>query len=162
MLPGVAAVFCWAALAILAACAYSDLVRRRIPNLAVLGLAATFGLHALLTDLPPLGASLHVAVALSAFVIGAGCFAAGWLGGGDVKLGTVVLLWAGPDLAPLVLMVTGATGVFVALTGLFVQRLEPAFGGALPAPVALWSARRGVPYGIGLSAAGALVVLSQV
>ena len=156
---GLASAACWTALVILAGCALSDLVHRRIPNLAVLGLIAAFAVYAPLIGLSWSQVGWNGAVAAIGFAIGTGCFAAGWLGGGDVKLGAAVLLWAGPELAPVVMMVTGAVGVVVALTGLVIQRLEPATDGALPAPVALWSASRGVPYGIGLSAAGILVVL---
>lgn len=149
------------AVAALLGCAVSDLRHRRIPNLVVLVLVGARFSHALTAALPPSALGAAVAVAVAAFAVGAACFAMGWLGGGDVKLAAAVLLWAGPTLTPLVLTITGAVGIVVALTGLLVQRVEAARPAALPGALAVWSARRGVPYGIGLAAAGLLVVLSQ-
>lgn len=148
------------ALVTLAGCAVTDLMKRRIPNAAVMVLLGAYGAHVLSTGQSPSVIGLHLAVAVAAFAAGAGCHSAGWLGGGDVKLAAVVLLWAGPALTPLVFMVTGAIGIVVALTGYLIQRLELSADGMIPSPVAVWSASRGVPYGIGLSVAGMLVVLS--
>lgn len=154
-------VACVAAWGALGYCATSDLLYRRIPNWVVALIALTFLVHGLGRDLSLSQWGLHLAVAGGAFVICALCFMAGWLGGGDVKLATTVLLWAGPLVAPVILVVTGLSGILVALTGLVIQRLEPTTSGTLPGPLAVWSARRGVPYGIGLSLGGALAVLSQ-
>lgn len=145
----------------LVGCAVSDLRHRRIPNVLVVILIGARFFHALTAGLPSSALGAAVAVAIAAFAVGAACFAMGWLGGGDVKLAAAVLLWAGPSLAPLVLTITGAVGILVALAGLLVQRVEMARTAALPGPLAVWSTRRGVPYGIGLASAGLLVVLSQ-
>jgi prepilin peptidase CpaA len=150
------------ALAAFVGCAGSDLLYRRIPNLAVAAIIGAFVVYGGAAGLPAAAWGGHLAVAGGAFAVTAGCFAAGWLGGGDVKLATAALLWAGPGLAPLVLVATGAIGIVVALVGYLIQRLERTRTVPPSGPVAALSARRGVPYGVGLSVGGLLVILPRL
>jgi prepilin peptidase CpaA len=76
----------------LAAAAIEDAVRLRISNITcaivlVLGLVA-MGLHGLSLSLWQ-----NVAVCLGILIVGLPAFAAGWLGGGDVKLLAALGLW---------------------------------------------------------------------
>ena len=53
-----------------------------------------------------------MAVLAAALVFGAcfGCFAAGWMGGGDAKLATVCVLWLGADQALAYLLLASLLG----------------------------------------------------
>jgi prepilin peptidase CpaA len=98
------------------------------------------------------------------FVVGALCFARGYVGGGDVKLLSAATLWVGPAQTPALLLVTGLVGGALALFLLMPLGAQTAqfgrgllarmFGGGtamtLAGPVQ-------VPYGVAI-AAGALIV----
>lgn len=145
-----------------AGCAAMDVAFRRIPNLLVLAASAAFAALTIIS--PPSGQTLtlHLLAAVLAFIVGAACFARGWIGGGDVKLAAAVLLWAGPAMAPVVLVVTGLGGWFFALVGLAVRRLEQSHAVPVPRWLGALSVTRGVPYGVGLSIGGILAVLHLI
>ena len=148
--------------ALLMLLAWTDLRHRRLPN----GWVLTYGL------LCPVGLLLqgaaastwlgHAAVAAGAFLVLLGLFAVGGMGGGDVKLGTAVFAWAGPQSLLPALFLVGLAGLLLALAGLLCDRLLRA--SRLPATpitrrmVRAFSAKRGVPYGVAL-ALGGLAIL---
>jgi prepilin peptidase CpaA len=95
------------------------------------------------------------------FLAGAGLFAAGVLGGGDVKLFAAGAVWAGIDLFGAYALVMALAGLLVvaavAARVLLQRRAAPADGeadGSVPL------ARQPVPYGIAI-AAGAVFVLAH-
>ena len=157
--------------------AVTDLARRRIAN-PLVGLAATaWVVSALLGGLgqgvlgidapgalgaggwPAAGAAL--ATGLAAFLTMLACYRFGWVGGGDVKLAAVTLLWAGPALAPAALTVIALSGLILTLTMLATRPLRRRAGGPAvlrPLLVAL-DDRRGVPYGVPLALGGLAVTL---
>ena len=85
--------------AVVAAAAWSDLRCRVIPNRFVAGLAIASTL--LLTDgRMPIGTyGTSLLLALLTFVAGGALFVRGWVGGGDVKLLSAMLLWFPPGAA---------------------------------------------------------------
>jgi prepilin peptidase CpaA len=137
------------ALALFATAAATDLRARRIPNrltlaLALLGLARVT--WALAAGAPPLPLAADLAAAAVVFALATAGFAAGLLGGGDVKLLAAGTLWVGAGaLAPYLLTTVFAGGVlalgFAALH--FVARRRGA-----PAP--------SLPYGVAIAAGGIL------
>ena len=86
-------------------------------------------------------------------------FALRWIGGGDVKLWSALMLWAGLPLGlQAVLIATLAGGILGMLSWLAQWQLRRS--SRLPGR-RLWrllSADRGVPYGIGLAVAGVYVL----
>jgi prepilin peptidase CpaA len=78
----------------------------------------------------------------------------GWVGGGDVKLAGAVVLWSGPTLVPLVMVLVGLGGFLLALVMLALRPLHRRRGEVS----GFLDERRGVPYGIPLALAGAVVV----
>jgi len=108
----------------------------------------------------------HGMVALAGFMVLLILFAMGGMGGGDVKLGTAVLAWAGMQSLLASLFVIGLTGLVLALLGLAADKLSVLGSDTGQGPVhRSWkallhglSAKRGVPYGVAL-AAGGLVAL---
>jgi prepilin peptidase CpaA len=72
----------------------SDYSRMRIPNVVSIVLVAAFAAFALLGGIGNVWAHLILAGAVLAVLFG--CYAMGWLGAGDVKLLSALMLWAGP------------------------------------------------------------------
>ena len=135
-----------------------DLFTMTIPNRISLVLVAGFFCLAPFTGMDLQTAALHVAAGVAMLVFGFGCFAMGWIGGGDAKLFAATSLWFGFSMA-LLLYIAFATLLGGALT-YFILMMR-----GRPMPVLLsgenWVQRihradSGVPYGIAL-AAGALL-----
>src|SRR5579884_3359817 len=107
-----AALAAFAALMVVAA--VEDFRRLIIPNpltlaLLVLWPAYIAGAFSFIGALGALGCAAVV------FVVGALCFARGYMGGGDVKLLSAATLWVGPAQTPALLLVTGLVGGALAL-----------------------------------------------
>ena len=103
----------------------------------------------------------HVGAGALLLVVAFGCFAMGWIGGGDAKVAAAVALWFG--FAPLMDILLYASLFGGALTLLLLQFRQ------WPLPYRLagqaWLARlhdkeSGIPYGIAL-ALGALMVYPE-
>jgi prepilin peptidase CpaA len=144
--------------ALMAFAAASDLLTMTIPNKVVVALTAGFFALALMTGLswPVIGS--HLASGALVLVVAFGCYAAGWVGGGDAKLAAAIALWLGFDHAVVYLLYASLLG---GLLTLLVLRFR---GEILPAVLArqdwvmrLHDRKAGVPYGIALAVA-ALVV----
>ncbi len=73
----------------------TDYRRLHIPNMVSIVLAAAFFPFALLAG-PAIPLLPHLLIAGAVFVVLFVSFALGWLGGGDVKLASAIMLWAGP------------------------------------------------------------------
>ena len=144
--------------ALIAFAASSDLLTMTISNRISLALAGGFLVLALLGGMPLTGIGLHLLAAFLVLAIGFGCFAMGWIGGGDAKLAAAIALWFGFEhLLEFLVYASLFGGV---LTILLIQfRLLP-----LPAFLArqAWITRLhekggGVPYGVALAAAALFV-----
>jgi prepilin peptidase CpaA len=155
----VAALFAFAGLMLLAA--VEDLRRLVIPNAVTLSLCVLWPLYALAT--PTLFVTLGSLVcAVMVFLVGALLFSRGYVGGGDVKMLAVAVLWAGPDRTAPFLLLTGVLGGVLALFLL----LPPAAHLATLARAKLGpgeaSVKGGlttpVPYGIAIAAAALIVI----
>ena len=86
---------------------------------------------------------------------------AGWFGGGDVKLLTVVSLWAGPAHITQLLLIMSVSGMLLGLGIIATRRwiaLTPARERAWLGPLPGWAVRGKCPYGIAIGV-GALAVL---
>jgi len=75
--------------------ASSDLLTMTISNRLTLALAAGFAVLAVATGMDASEIGLHLAAGGIVLVIGFGCFAMGWIGGGDAKLAAATALWLG-------------------------------------------------------------------
>jgi prepilin peptidase CpaA len=94
---------------LLAVAVLTDVEAFRIPNRLCLALAAIYPAHVLASPIPvdwPGAVMLAVAV----FAAGLVPFAAGWVGGGDVKLMAATALWVGPASFSLFVLVTSLMG----------------------------------------------------
>ncbi len=136
--------------ALLAVAVVSDLRGLLIPNWVSLGLLAGFLGYAALA---PEGADLrgHAIVAAIAFAALFCLYVFGWFGGGDVKLLSAIMLWAGPQHGAQVIVGVALAGGAIAILLLLTGRILKAYPKAIvyfPRRVGQW-ARLGVfPYSI--------------
>jgi prepilin peptidase CpaA len=132
-----------------------------ISNRICLFLIVSFGICALATGMTWQALGYHVCAGALMLMICFGCFAAGWIGGGDAKLSAAIALWFGFE--PLIdyLLISTVAGGALTL-GILKYRASPipAFASGWGWARMLHAANKGVPYGIALSLA-ALVVLPQ-
>lgn len=134
--------------------ATSDLRAFHIANRDSLLIVAAF-----VAAVPALGLGVeaalwHAAAGALVFAIGAGLFALGIWGGGDVKLTAAVALMTGFADLPRFLMIMAIVGGMLAGLILLAGRLPLAKAG----PVKLWGQRLAssghVPYGVAIAAGG--------
>jgi prepilin peptidase CpaA len=152
---------CLAAFAILLiAAGWQDLRTLTIANRLSLATVAAFAVWAAagvaLGRLSPAMLGVTILCSLAVFVIGATGFAAGVLGGGDVKLLAAASLFAGSarlvDFLVVTALVGGALGLAV-LVGAPIGPAIPATGGTVRSRL-----HSGLPYGPAIAAGGLWVV----
>ena len=147
--------------ALMAFAAASDLFTMTISNRVSLALLAGFVVLALLGGMGLHDILLHLGAGATVMVVAFGCFAMGWVGGGDAKIAASVALWFGFDHLLNYLLYASLFGG--ALTILLLQfRQWP-----LPYPLSgqtwlnrLHDRQSGIPYGIAL-ALGALMIYPE-
>ncbi len=147
--------------ALMAFAAASDLFTMTISNKVSLLLVAGFFGLAIFSGLGPYDIASHVGAGAAVLVVAFGCFAMGWMGGGDAKIAASAGLWFGFNHLLDYLVYASLFGG--ALTLLMLQFR------AWPLPYALvgqtWLMRlhhkdNGIPYGIAL-AFGALMIYPE-
>jgi prepilin peptidase CpaA len=162
-LPQLFQIACLALLAtLLVAAAAQDVRTMHIANEfpmaigALFVIAASAGLASSQLSLSAFG--MAVACAGGVFAVGAAAFAAGALGGGDVKMLAAVSLFAGParllDFLAITALVGGLTGIAI-LAGAPIGRPAAVGGGSFRARL-----RSGLPYGPAIAAGGLWVAAS--
>ena len=141
---------------LLVSAAWQDFRTLHIGNGLPIAIAAVFGVWAAVGHLEgaysitALGLSIACAAAL--FLVGAAAFAAGMLGGGDVKLLAAVGLFAGPAQVVDLLLVTALGGGLLGVAALAGAPLGP---GAGPGEATLRGRLRGrLPYGPAIAVGG--------
>jgi prepilin peptidase CpaA len=147
--------------ALMAFAAASDLFTMTISNRVSLALAAGFLVLALFSGMGFYDILIHLGAGATVLVVAFGCFAMGWVGGGDAKVAAAAALWFG--FAHLLNYLVYASLFGGALTLLLLQfRQWP-----LPYPLAgqawllkLHAKDSGIPYGIAL-AIGALMIYPE-
>ncbi|ABD06494.1 Peptidase A24A, prepilin type IV [Rhodopseudomonas palustris HaA2] len=147
--------------ALMAFAAASDLFTMTISNRVSLLLVAGFLALAPMSGMSLADFGLHLGAGMTVLAIAFGCFAMGWIGGGDAKVAAAAALWFG--FAHLMDFLLYASLFGGALTLLLLGfRQWP-----LPYPLAgqswllrLHAKETGIPYGIAL-AIGALAVYPQ-
>lgn len=143
--------------------AIEDFRRLTIPNLLTGALCLIWPIY--FAAAPSLiGGLAAIGCALGVFLVGALLFARGYIGGGDVKLLSAAVLWAGPVGTPGLLMLTGIFGGLLALVLLVpgVSTLAELARLKLgrDAPRSPTGNSIPVPYGIAIAGAALIVILS--
>jgi len=135
----------------------SDLLTMTIQNRVSLLLIAGFGIVAVGTGLPLAGWGVHLLGLLPVFLICFGFFAAGWMGGGDVKFISAIALWFGftPELVEFTFFVTlyGAA-LTIGLMSMRQMVIVPATLAQQDWFARLYDREKGIPYGIAIAVAG--------
>jgi prepilin peptidase CpaA len=147
--------------ALMAFAAASDLFTMTISNRVPLALVAGFLLLALLSGMSGTDILVHLAAGGSVLMVAFGCFAMGWVGGGDAKLAAGAALWFG--FAELMNYLLYASLFGGALTILLLQLRQWPLPYVLTSQVwltRLHAKESGIPYGIAL-AIGALAIYPQ-
>lgn len=128
-----------------------DTLSYRIPNFLSLSLLVLFPVYAWISPVP---VHWSLLISFGAFVLCTFCFIQGWMGGGDVKLLTVVALWAGPDEVLATFFVTGLAGGVLAL--MMKTPVRGMFGLAAGSPSETLASAGGIvlPYGIAIACGG--------
>jgi prepilin peptidase CpaA len=115
-------------------------------NLAVALLAPIYWLSIALPLWP--NAAIHLAVGAGVFVLLAGAFYAGMMGGGDVKLAAALALWFSPASTVKFLVLMSIAGGVLTLAVIALHRTRGRVG------------RPEIPYGVAI-AFGGLAILTQ-
>ena len=139
--------------------AYQDLSSRRLPNTWVGIYAALFLLYAWASGMGWQQLGGHVITAMAAMGLLVVLFILRAMGGGDVKLWTALMLWAGPSGAGMAVLIASFCGLLLGLLGWAIQRLPRPDWRSIRV-LRMLTAARGVPYGVGLALAGLHNLLS--
>lgn len=162
-----------ATMILLIAAAATDITRYRIPNAIVYAIVAAFVAGAIFNFAWP-AIVWPVLAGVAMFLLGAGLFALGLFGGGDVKLIAAMALWTGFADLPRFLLIMGAAGGLIGLVLLLKRRRQqPAMASSAPDSSAAEAAvaaaptpdtpasetprptrKSHIPYGVGIAIAG--------
>lgn len=139
--------------------AVHDLRHRRLPNFWVGLYAFLFIPFYVFSGFGWAQLGWHFICAGLTAAITAVFFALRWMGGGDVKLWSAVMLWAGPYFALPAIIIATLVGAILGVVAWLAQwRLRRVPKTAGRHWLRLISADRGVPYGVGLAMAGLFVI----
>jgi prepilin peptidase CpaA len=138
----------------LIAAAVEDALRLRISNLTCAGVIAAaliaMGMHGFSTSLWQ-----NWVIAIAILAIGTPAFAAGWFGGGDVKLLAAIGLWISLKAVLGLISAIFIVGGLVALIYIAARRFRPSSKGTK-------SRDRRVPYGLAIVAGALFVFAAQL
>ena len=147
--------------ALMAFAAASDLFTMTISNRVSLALLAGFFALALMSGMGLYDILSHLGAGAAVLVVAFGCFAMGWVGGGDAKVAASAALWFG--FAHLMNYLLYASLFGGALTLLLLQFRQWPLPYALAGQswlLKLHAKESGIPYGIAL-AVGALMIYPE-
>lgn len=144
--------------ALLIFAALYDVLTMTIPNYISISMTAAFFAAALLSGFGAEQLLLHSGAGLAVLAVGIGFFAAGWVGGGDVKLAAATSLWLGFDFLLEYLFVASLYGGLLTFMVLALRNFPlPAFATRWVWLDRLHDPSNGVPYGVALAIGGILV-----
>ncbi len=147
--------------ALMAFAAASDLFTMTIPNRVSLALAVSFLVLAVASGMGVYEIMMHIGAGAAVLVIGFGCFAMGWIGGGDAKVAAAAALWFGfGHLMNYLLYASLFGGALTLLLLQFRQWPLPVSFAGQPWLARLHAKETGIPYGIAL-AIGALMIYPE-
>jgi prepilin peptidase CpaA len=147
--------------ALMAFAAASDLLTMTISNRVSLALVASFVALALVSGMPGYDMLAHLGAGAAVLVLAFGCFAMGWVGGGDAKIAAGAALWFGfGHLLNYLLYASLFGGALTLLLLQFRQWPLPWQLAGQPWLLKLHAKETGIPYGIAL-AIGALMIYPE-
>ncbi|NEW89925.1 peptidase [Rhodopseudomonas sp. WA056] len=141
--------------------ATSDLLTMTISNRVSLLLLAGFLVLAPMSGMSLAVFGMHIGAGAAVLAVAFGCFAMGWIGGGDAKVAAAAALWFGfGDLLDFLLYASLFGGALTLLLLSFRQWPLPYVFAGQTWLLRLHAQETGIPYGIAL-AMGALAVYPQ-
>jgi prepilin peptidase CpaA len=147
--------------ALMAFAAASDLFTMTISNRVSLALPASFLALALMSGMSNSDMLTHFGAGAAVLVVAFGCFAMGWVGGGDAKIAAGAALWFGfGHLLDYLLYASLFGGALTLVLLQFRQWPLPYQFAGQPWLIKLHAKESGIPYGIAL-AIGALMVYPE-
>src|ERR1700752_4102310 len=147
--------------ALMAFAAASDLFTMTISNRVSLALAAGFLVLAVASGMGLHDMLLHIGAGAAVLAVAFGCFAMGWVGGGDAKVAAAAALWFGfAHLMNYLLYASLFGGVLTLLLLQFRQWPLPVSFAGQPWLTRLHDKKTGIPYGIALTI-GALMIYPE-
>ncbi|MCP4614996.1 MAG: peptidase [Bradyrhizobium sp.] len=147
--------------ALMAFAAASDLFTMTISNRVSVLLTLGFLVLALASGMAAHDIMMHVAAGATVLVIAFGCFAMGWVGGGDAKVAAAAALWFGfAHLMNYLLYASLFGGALTLLLLQFRQWPLPVSFAGQPWLARLHDKQTGIPYGIALTI-GALMIYPE-
>jgi prepilin peptidase CpaA len=147
--------------ALMAFAAASDLLTMTISNRVSLALAAGFLILALASGMDLADILNHIGAGAIVLVVAFGCFAMGWVGGGDAKIAATAALWFGfAELLDFLLYASLFGGALTLLLLQFRQWPLPYSLAGQAWLLRLHAKESGIPYGIAL-AIGALMIYPE-
>ena len=130
---------------------YTDLTQQRIYDSAIVLLLAMYVPLAVMSGFDFTAIVMSLGTALIVFMAGFGCFSAGWLGSGSVKLAAICALWLGPEtIIPFVLW-TVILGSMVTLSVMALRRKRAREAGVKS------RSREPLPFGPGIALAAVIL-----
>lgn len=131
-----------------------DLLTMQIPNRFPAVLAIAFIMVSLLAGFPLSVIGVHLLISIAVLAGTFALFAFGFLGGGDAKLASAIVLWLGIEQALPFLALTALFGGALSLVILAFRALPlPSFLLGWTPALRLHEKGAGVPYGVALAAA---------
>jgi prepilin peptidase CpaA len=147
--------------ALMAFAAASDLFTMTISNRVSLALAAGYLALALASGMAPSDILMHLAAGATVLAAAFGCFAFGWIGGGDAKVAAGAALWFGfAHLLDYLVYASLFGGVLTLILLQFRQWPLPYALAGQAWLLKLHAKDSGIPYGIAL-AVGALMIYPE-
>jgi prepilin peptidase CpaA len=147
--------------ALMAFAAASDLITMTISNRVSLALAAGFLVLAIASGMGAYDILMHIGAGAAVLMVAFGCFAMGWVGGGDAKVVSAAALWFGfAHLMNYLLYASLFGGALTLLLLQFRQWPLPVSFAGQPWLAKLHAKETRVPYGIAL-AIGALMIYPE-
>ncbi len=142
----------------------SDITRLLIPNWVSLCLVFLFCLYYAVTY-PDISLAKSLSAMCIVFALSAALFHFGLLGGGDVKLLTVLSLWAGPGHIAYFIVLVSVIGSFLGLLVIKSSYVSDYYPGIAEKNSVLtklteWRSRGICPYGIAIGSAALIVAPS--
>ena len=147
--------------ALMAFAAVSDLFTMTISNRVSLALATGFVALALLGGMAGYDILSHLGAGAAVLAVSFGCFAMGWIGGGDAKVAAAAALWFGfGHLLNYLLYASLFGGALTLLLLQFRQWPLPYWFSGQTWLLRLHAKESGIPYGVAL-AIGALMIYPE-
>ena len=140
----------------------SDATKLRIPNIVSIVLIASFAAYALLGGVPAVWS--HVLIAGAVFALLFAFFALGWVGAGDVKFLSALMIWAGPAHGTVFILLFAIFGGVFALSLIGLRsalRYHPVIAGwPVLGKMSRWARNGLCPYAIPIGLAALCVAPS--